>query len=81
MTEKGNECTERGVGIGSGRFRSLEIVNSAVCEPMGEREVYSHGCVARDAGGGRGAKEGQKTKKGKESAEKRFEGGSDRSRS
>ena len=56
-------------------------MNSAVCEPMGEREVYSHGCVARDAGGGRGAKEGQKTKKGKESAEKRFEGGSDRSRS
>ena len=39
----------RGVGTGSGRFRSLEIVNSAVCEPIGEREVWSHGCVARDA--------------------------------
>ena len=51
MTEKGNECTEGGVGTGSGRFRSLEIMNLAVCEPIGEREVCSHGCVARDTGG------------------------------
>ena len=26
-------------------------MNSAVCEPIGEREVCSHGCVARNVGG------------------------------
>ena len=41
--QEGNKSAERG---GRGRFRSHEIVNSAVCEPIGGRGVCSHKCIA-----------------------------------
>ena len=40
---EGNKSAERG---GRGRFRSHEIVNSAVWEPIGGRGVCSHECIA-----------------------------------